>query len=1351
MAGIGALTKQAVLQLKRHANKMKTQEGYDRFASTPVSIFSNPTFYRTYRADVTRSPSLDAVGTRDDLLNMVYDAPVAKIPGTNKPRTAMARGHFQAKNLRAGTKQPINPDREVQEYLDKGTERPIGMVKDKEGVYIHPDLQTPEELVNKVDFRIKGKKVKFGDEETPFDTQTQGVLTNQIRNAVYHQHLENRLVRWLTEKKIIQQAFREKKISRGKFIHDMENSDSHIANITRDMRKLGLESMVYDKAAKRFNYFGKPYGPDVDKQFEGMLADIPKTYLLRNPPYSVSKGFDKSKREYWQKPIGHAKGGLIKKGIKKLMDKAVDNTRFDPSRRKFLKQTGATAAAAAMPRAALKGASTLAKTAIKEATRKSPPWIKAMIGALDSVNTIGRTVKKGDSELRLLDKVVQDFRTTKRYQIKTADGNVDSVSYTEYPKSGDIHVEFDIRDDFHNNQHIYIDNKTGTTEIVDENYYMTSPEDYAKDDPIIFDVTTPSQMQQLEKQLGVMRGDVDDRMLDYASIPEEYDYTTLLERYVDTYSPSGNIFNTKKAAEEFREKIKFDNMTEQEWESQFRGGTLHGFRDGGGVTIRQKPDRPPQPRFDFVRNISDREAMARMMMAEDDKNFEGGKAVGHVIYNRAVNPEGRSRYGAYENMDSDIRAIISAPNQFTPFSDRNTRFFADYEGQDLDLYNKYLDYADQIIAGTAEDFTGGADFFLTPEAEKKFEGNLFGLEQQPKFAGEYGGHKFYKSFEKGGMATHDELVARIKKNPQNYAVGGIVKKLAPKVIGKLREFAPKIEGPKTPKQSFTVFDEAGLPVKDFNKFDDAMKFAREEPDRLSVGNTPKPQADDTAGAMFWGSREKLIDAPFETAKGSEWLAYLKRPFAKHNPIKDMELNDTQLSTHLSRNANNKLSKADIVKDFDEKLAPEIDVIVMGGGRRESSQSLQNILRTDLQGFRPGPLRNVLGDLQLRINPLAEAIGNNDKQGILRIVGQMEDSVQKNFGVPNAITEGFPQKFPFELKEPLQEIAQLSGVRLAGFKDYAREATYRGQQTLSGGSNYREFLFKYNHKPGSVRTKEPTYTYAHDFGLTSSQRAGGFVHMRASDRTDAFGRRILHIEEIQSDMHQPVNAAARRVKKYQADQAARGEPLSDTRAYQDDVRKSKYFPRADMAEDVSQSANEQQMMLIQAKIDDLLQLPQTQQIQTRIARLNRERAKVRKIIADEGKRLRESRQTSDIPQGPYSKTEDYNEFVMKYALRVAQEGGYDGISISTPQIKNLSTSQGSRDYMGNITAYGPIAQGAMKKVGKKSGAKFMKTVITDGSNRAYEVPTLIIKDNPAAQDIISKGLGAYKRGGLAVNG
>jgi hypothetical protein len=1078
---------------------------------------------------------------------------------------------------------------------------------------------------------------------------------------------------------------------------------------------------------------------------------------LQQPEENFIENYEDMLDNLILKYYGYAKGGLIKKGLQKI----IDNTKFDPSRRKFLKQTGAAAATAAMPGSALKGASALAQVAVKEVTRKSPPWIKNMVGMLNTLsgpNAMGRTLSNGT---RIRNYGSKGGR--QEFEIVNSDGYKLPV-YMNKNKDGDIHIEFDIRDDFQNNQHIYIDRKTGTTEIVDENFYMTSPEDYAKDDPIIFDVTTPSQMQDLEKRMGVMRGDVDDRMIDFSSVPDDYDYADMFESLVDSFSPSGNIFNTKKTAQQLKQKRAYENMTEEEFESQFRGGTLHGFRDGGGVTIRQKPDRPPQPRFDFVRNISDREAMARMMMAEDDKNFEGGKAVGHVIYNRAVNPEGRSRYGAYENMDSDIRAIISAPNQFTPFNDRNTRFFADYKDQDLDLYNKYLDYADQIISGTAEDFTGGADFFLTPEAEKNFEGNLFGLEQQPKFAGEYGGHKFYKSFEKGGMATHDEMVARIRKNPQEYAVGGIVKKLAPKVIGKLREYSPKIEGPKIqgptrPDRPFTVFDEAGLPIKDFDTEKAARDFLRDDAraggsaDMYTIGtsyskNARMPETD-TAGAMFWPSREKLIDAPFETAKGSEWLAYLKRPFSKHNPVKDMELNDTQLSTHLSRNSNKKLSKADVIKDFDEKLAPDIDVIVLGGGRNETSQSIKNLMKLDLQGFRPGPLRNTLGDLQLRINPLAEAIGNNDKQGILKGISQIEDSVQKNFGVPNAITEGFPQKFPFELKQPLQELAQLSGVRLAGFKEYAREAIYRGQQTLSGGGNYREFLFKYKHKPGSLRNTEPTYTYAHDFGLTSSQRAGGFVHMRTSDRTDAFGRRILHIEEIQSDMHQPVNAAARRVKKYQADQAARGESLSDTRAYRNDVEAGTYAPRGDLVKEVD-GANEQQMMLIQAKIDDLLQLPQTQQTQVRIARLNRERAKIRKIIADKRAKAGEGAH-SGVPQGPYSKTEDYNEFVMKYALKTAQDGGYDGISISTPQIKNLNTSQGSRDYMGNITAYGPIAQGAMKKVGKKSGAKFMKTVITDDRNRAYEVPTLIIKDNPVAQDIISKGLGAYKRGGLAVNG
>jgi hypothetical protein len=1045
-----------------------------------------------------------------------------------------------------------------------------------------------------------------------------------------------------------------------------------------------------------------------------------------------------------------SKGGLIKKGLQKIIDSA----KFDPSRRKFMKQTGAAAASAAMPVGRL--APLAAQVATKTITRKAPPWIKSMVGVLDQLsgpNAMGRTLSNGT--------MIRNFGSKgnkQSFEITNSDGYKVPVNMTK-EKNGNLDIEFDIRSDFANNQHIYIDKKTGQVEIVDENYYMTSPEDYAKDDPIIWDVTTPSQMQAFERKMGVMRGDGSEKMKDFASLPEDGDYSELFESFIDSFSPSGNIFNTKAKAKQIAKEQKRlknlrDERMEMDFESQFRGGNIHGFNRGGiQIERKDKPDRPPQPRFDFIRNISDREAMARMMMAEDDKNFEGGKAVGHVIYNRSINPDGRSRYGAYENMDSDIRAIISAPNQFTPFSDRNTRFFADYKDQDLSLYNQYLDYADQIIAGQAKDFTGGADFFLTPEAEKKYEGNLFGLSQQPQYIDQYGGHKFYKSYNQGGMAnkfTVSDAVKEIKANPQNFVGGGLVKKLAPKVIGKLREYSPKLTGPKVqgpmrPDRPFTVFDEAGLPIKDFDTEKAARNFLRKDPsaNTYKVG-ARKPQVDDTAGAMFWSSREKLIDAPMESAKGAEWLAYLKRPFAKHNPIKDMELNDTQLSTHLSRNGSKTLSKAQIIEEFDTKLAPEIDVISLGSPGVKESKALTKLYRkTDLQAYRPGPLKNVLSGMKMRIPSLEEAVNNNNKDVILKEVATIEDLVQKNFGVANSITEGFPQKFPYELKQPLQEIASTTGIRLGGFKEYAKEATYRGQQTMGGGSNYREFLFKYNHKPGSLRNTEPTYTYAHDFGLGTSQRANAFVHMRTSDRTDEFGRRILHIEEIQSDMHQPINAASRRVKKAQA------AGQTNQSAYQNDLRNSKYADRGDLVRETD-NANEQQMMLIQSKIEDLLSMPQTKQTQVRLARLNRERAKIRNIIAEK-RAAAGSGDNSGIPQGPYSKTEDYNEFVMKYALKTAQEGGYDGISISTPAIKNRSTSVGSRDYIGNITAYGPIAEGAMKKVSKKSGAKFMKSVIVDDDNRAYEVPMLLIKDNQQAIDRISKGLGAYKRGGIAING
>ena len=57
---------------------------------------------------------------------------------------------------------------------------------------------------------------------------------------------------------------------------------------------------------------------------------------------------------------------------------------------------------------------------------------------------------------------------------------------------------------FQNNQHIYIDKKTGQVEIVDENYYMTGHQKIMqKMTQLLWDVTTPyTDASQFEREDG---------------------------------------------------------------------------------------------------------------------------------------------------------------------------------------------------------------------------------------------------------------------------------------------------------------------------------------------------------------------------------------------------------------------------------------------------------------------------------------------------------------------------------------------------------------------------------------------------------------------------------------------------------------------------------------------------------------------------------------------------------------------------------------------------------------------------------------------------------------------------------
>ena len=1165
---------------------------------------------------------------------------------------------------------------------------------------------------------------------------------------------------------------------------------SHVIPVSEDYTKaMSSDNMFYSPAT--LNKRASAQRQDkIENYIEELEARMKEGFKYHDPlidRYSLSKG------------------GLIKD----ILGGAAQM-----SRRKFLKGSGALAASTALPMRTV--AKVLPKVAVKEASRFAPPWVKSMIGVLDTLgdgkNFMSHTMSNG-TKIKTLGGTKDDYRGKMTpFEVTNSDGYKVPVNMFK-EKDGNLHIEFDIRDDFNNNQHIYMDKKTGQVEIVDENYYMTGPEDFAKDDPLVWDATTPTQMDEYAKKMGIMKGDVDDYMLDYASTPEGGDYTDLFESFIDSFSPSGSIFKTKQKAEiaknkkiqeetykraQAQRKLEDDEMR---FEEQFRGGNMHSYRYGGDVKPKPKPENPA--RFNFIKNLTDQEAMARMMMAEDSSQ-QGGYGVAHVINNRANHPNYVNRYGSNSNQGiSPIISVLSGKNQFTPYSDQNTRFFSDFKGQDLDLYDDYYKYAGQVLSGEIEDFTQGADFFALPSVN--FKGNSFGLAQEPEYLNQHGAHNFYKSYNSGGIARRPGAVPPEKgPDPLGYSIknmgeqfikkmakGGAIRKI-PKVLGKLTDYRAKITGEvdqmyQTPKGPYTITNDHGAAVLDrtFDTLDetnvalkemvegfktqDATTFrvfgqrppktpegvseAAPEVDMSMVGKVIPPEQ---PGAMFWNSREKIINAPSEAMQANQWLDFMKR--GKHgilNPrglpiIKDQELNDTSLAPYLSQMGKEIISKEKLVKEFDE-MAPSFDVLALGDatGARVLNTVEISLNKIDTQAIRNPQVKGFFDYMKTVINPLREA----DKNQKAVLGDKINEMVERNFGVKNALEEGVPQRFPFEVKEVLSQVSTALGKRSAGFSKYERSPVHEGTQTLGGGDNYREFLF--THKPGKLRSSEPNYTYAHEFGMERGQRAGGVVHTRVSDRTDQFGRRIMHIEEIQSDMHQQINMAQRALKKQNAvfkeqgltpQQAYNKMSASDQKVYDNLVRSTKYAPRQDVKLKKEINANEQQMRLIQSKIEDLLTKPQNKATQIRLVRLNKERAKIRRILEEEKTKLAESTDTTGIPEGPLRKSEDYNEFVMKYLLRVAEEGGYDGLSISTPAIKNLSLSPGSRDFIGNLTAYGPIANGAMKKAAKKVGAKFMKTAIVDNQKRGWEIPMILLKENKTAKDIIKKGTPIYKKGG-----
>ena len=217
-------------------------------------------------------------------------------------------------------------------------------------------------------------------------------------------------------------------------------------------------------------------------------------------------------------------------------------------------------------------------------------------------------------------------------------------------------------------------------------------------------------------------------------------------------------------------------------------------------------------------------------------------------------------------------------------------------------------------------------------------------------------------------------------------------------------------------------------------------------------------------------------------------------------------------------------------------------------------------------------------------------------------------------------------------------------------------------TLKGGSNYREVTFK---MPDSSYTN--TAMQAHWGGNAK----GILAHARVQD-FDIDGKKMLFIEEIQSDWHNEGHKKGYVPKRTPSQQKAFNEKLNN------------------LTEQQQQAFQNLQAKLRSMSMEESLASEEVRTLREEERRLANERAK---LLNEE----------FSIPDAPFK--DNYHEFVLKRLIRMAVEDGYDSIGWTPSEIQS---ERWSGEYAeGYRIEYDQDIPKFLNKYGKKWGAKVGK--------------------------------------------
>ena len=275
--------------------------------------------------------------------------------------------------------------------------------------------------------------------------------------------------------------------------------------------------------------------------------------------------------------------------------------------------------------------------------------------------------------------------------------------------------------------------------------------------------------------------------------------------------------------------------------------------------------------------------------------------------------------------------------------------------------------------------------------------------------------------------------------------------------------------------------------------------------------------------------------------------------------------------------------------------------------------------------------------------------------------------------------------------------------------YGDSSTRWSQYRLDGGSNYRELVFKM-----------PNSTYSNNaMRVHWGQDAEGVLaHARIQDITTADGKRMLFIEEIQSDWHNEGRQKGYTTKEYE-DAVAVYDKLAEDyankrRAFNKYVRSSEF--RSDPDE-----VSKKKFDWLRSKMDT---------------------AEKRMHDAERDIDSLKKKGMGDVPDAPFRN--NYHEYVLKRLLRMAAEEGYDSIGW-TPS--DIQADRWSYDYeKAYKIEYDQDIPSFLKKYGKKWGAK----VGTAKTTESYDVWSMDIPDS-MKDSVLNEGQVMYSLRGTNKDG